>query len=61
VQHAVLGDHPCEALGYQLSETPGEIERPGPLLGEHSAYVYREILGLSDAEVEALAADGVLR
>ena len=61
VHHAVLGDHPCEALGYQLSETPGEIERPGPLLGEHSAYVYREILGLTDAEVEALAADGVLR
>ena len=61
VHHAVLGDHPCEALGYQLSETPGEIERPGPLLGEHSAYVYRDILGLSDAEIEALASDGVLR
>jgi crotonobetainyl-CoA:carnitine CoA-transferase CaiB-like acyl-CoA transferase len=61
VHHAALGDHPCEALGYRLSETPGEIERPGPLLGEHSAYVYRDILGLRDAEVEALAADGVLR
>jgi len=41
MQHAVLGAHTCEALGYRLSETPGAIERPGPLLGEHSRYVYR--------------------
>jgi len=61
VQHAVLGDHPCEALGYQLSETPGAIERPGPLLGEHSAFVYHEILGLDDGAVAALIAEGILR
>jgi crotonobetainyl-CoA:carnitine CoA-transferase CaiB-like acyl-CoA transferase len=47
-------------MGYRLSATPEEIERPGPLLGEHGAYVYREVLGLSDAEIDALARDGVL-
>jgi crotonobetainyl-CoA:carnitine CoA-transferase CaiB-like acyl-CoA transferase len=57
----VLGDHPCELLGYRLSGTPGEILRPGPLLGEHSDWVYREILGLDDAEIDSLSADGVLR
>ncbi len=61
VQHAALGEHACEALGYRLSATPGVIERPGPLLGEHSEHVYRDILGLGDAEVERLSADGVLR
>lgn len=61
VHHAVLGDHPCESLGYRLSETPGEIERPGPLLGEHSGSVYREILGLGDDEIRSLEAEGVLR
>lgn len=61
VAHEVLGDHTCEALGYALSGTPAAIERPGPLLGEHSQHVYRDILGLADDEIAVLAADGVLR
>ena len=58
--HAVIGEHFCEAMGYRLSATPEEIERPGPRLGEHGAAIYRDILGLSDEEVAALARDGVL-
>ena len=61
LQHAVLGDHPVEALGYRLSETPGEIARPGPRLGEHGDRIYRDILGLSDAEIDELEREGVLR
>jgi crotonobetainyl-CoA:carnitine CoA-transferase CaiB-like acyl-CoA transferase len=60
VQHAVLGAHTCEELGYHLDATPGAIEQPGPLLGEHSASVYREMLGLSEVEIDSLATDGVL-
>ncbi|MBY0274616.1 CoA transferase [Candidatus Binatia bacterium] len=60
VQHAVLGPHTCERLGYALSATPGEIERQGPLLGEHGTYVYRDILRLSEQEVAALHGEGVL-
>jgi crotonobetainyl-CoA:carnitine CoA-transferase CaiB-like acyl-CoA transferase len=60
VQHEVLGAHTCEKLGYELSGTPGAIERQGPLLGEHSTYVYRQILGLTDQELETLRGDGVL-
>ena len=59
--HAVIGEHPCEALGYRLSATPEEIERPGPLLGEHGEMVYREILGLTPGEIEHLTAEGVLQ
>ncbi len=61
MEHAALGSHLCEALAYRLSDTPGEIARPGPLLGEHGEHVYREILGLSDDEIAALTRDGVLR
>lgn len=61
MQHAVIGEHLVEALGYRLSATPEEIARPGPLLGEHGARVYREILGLSDEEIESLTREGVLR
>ena len=60
VQHEVLGPHTCEQLGYALSATPGAIERQGPLLGEHSEHVYREILGLSADVVEGLRTEGVL-
>jgi crotonobetainyl-CoA:carnitine CoA-transferase CaiB-like acyl-CoA transferase len=58
--HEVIGDHLGEAMGYRLSETPEEIRLPGPRLGEHSDYVYREILHLSDDEIATLSRDGVL-
>jgi benzylsuccinate CoA-transferase BbsF subunit len=44
---------------FALSETPAELRR-SPLLGEHNEHVYREILGLSQEEVDALTADGVI-
>ena len=31
-----------------------------PLLGEDTATVYRELLGLTDGDLEQLAADGVI-
>jgi benzylsuccinate CoA-transferase BbsF subunit len=58
--HAVIGEHPVEALGYRLSATREEIALPGPRLGEHGDYVYREILGLTDEEIAGLTRDGVL-
>src|SRR5690606_14264070 len=60
VQHEVLGRHTCEKLGYALSAMPGAIERQGPMLGEDSAYVYSEILRLSDDAIATLREDGVL-
>jgi crotonobetainyl-CoA:carnitine CoA-transferase CaiB-like acyl-CoA transferase len=49
------------ALGCPLhfSATPTSIDRPAPLLGEHTREVLREY-GYSDAEIEALAAEGVI-
>ncbi len=61
LRHAVLGEHPVEKLGYELSDTPASIDRPGPRLGEHGDFVYREILGLGDDEIASLAREGVLR
>jgi crotonobetainyl-CoA:carnitine CoA-transferase CaiB-like acyl-CoA transferase len=56
--HRTLG--PVRQLGspMRLSETPVRIERAGPLLGEDSAGVLREI-GVGDDELERLARDGV--
>jgi crotonobetainyl-CoA:carnitine CoA-transferase CaiB-like acyl-CoA transferase len=43
-----------------LSETPGEIRRPAPLLGEHNNYVYGELLGLSGDEIAELVQKKVI-
>jgi crotonobetainyl-CoA:carnitine CoA-transferase CaiB-like acyl-CoA transferase len=41
---------------WRMSESPAHIRLPAPALGEHNAYVLRELLGLSDDEIAALNA-----
>ena len=57
--HAQAG--PTKALGCPIhfSETPTAITRSAPMLGEHTRQVLREH-GYSDADVDALAAEGVV-
>jgi len=45
----------------RLSETPGEVYAPAPLLGQHSDEVLREILGYSPEEIESLNKEGVIK
>jgi crotonobetainyl-CoA:carnitine CoA-transferase CaiB-like acyl-CoA transferase len=49
------------ALGCPIhfSDTPTRIDRPAPMLGEHTREVLREF-GYADAEIDALAAAGVV-
>ena len=44
----------------RLSETPGEVRSPAPLLGEHSVEVLREVLGYAPDRIEALKKEGVI-
>lgn len=57
------GDHPpvrMHAPTPRLSGTPASIRWPGGELGEHNTEIYRNELGCSEAELAALAADGVI-
>jgi crotonobetainyl-CoA:carnitine CoA-transferase CaiB-like acyl-CoA transferase len=53
VTHPVEGEMSALGIPVKLSDTPGAVRRPAPLLGEHTAEVLREA-GLSDAEIAAL-------
>jgi crotonobetainyl-CoA:carnitine CoA-transferase CaiB-like acyl-CoA transferase len=41
----------------QFSKTPGSIRMPAPTLGEHNDLILRDVVGLSEADIEALKAD----
>jgi crotonobetainyl-CoA:carnitine CoA-transferase CaiB-like acyl-CoA transferase len=60
VHHTAIGEVRVDGMPMHLSETDWVIARGAPCLGEHNQRVYREILDLSDDEIEALAAEGVI-
>jgi crotonobetainyl-CoA:carnitine CoA-transferase CaiB-like acyl-CoA transferase len=45
---------------FRASATPASIRRPAPLLGEHTAEVLTEVLGLAPAEIARLADAGAI-
>ncbi len=59
LDHKEIGIHANDANCFTLSESPPTY-KPAPLLGEHTDWVLREILGLPDAEIEDLRQSGVL-
>lgn len=59
LDHPEAGRIAHDGLTFALSATPGEIRR-APLLGEHNEYVYKEVLGFSEEEVNQLITEGVL-
>ena len=60
VEHPVTGLDFVPKVVCNLSETPGEIRRPAPLLGEHNNYVFGELLGLSEEDIETLVEKKVI-
>jgi crotonobetainyl-CoA:carnitine CoA-transferase CaiB-like acyl-CoA transferase len=61
VAHPVVGTHTYPTLPLQLTSHRGRWSaNPAPTLGEHTESVLRDLLGLSDAEISALRADGII-
>lgn len=55
-QHPTAGDLYFQGCVMKLSETPGSVDFPSPLLGQHN----QEIFGITAEEEEKLKAEGVL-
>ncbi len=60
VDHPVLGKQTVIAPVWKLSETPLEVSGPAPLFGQHNRYVFGDLLGLDDSEIERLIENGVI-
>jgi crotonobetainyl-CoA:carnitine CoA-transferase CaiB-like acyl-CoA transferase len=60
VPHPTLGTVKMQNVFPRLSDTPGGVNWPGPPLGGHNDEIYRERLGLSEAEIRALTERGVV-
>ncbi len=58
LKHPVIGEHSYHAPAYILSETPCDLNRAGPTLGQDNDYVYKEILGLTDDDIADMLAGG---
>ncbi|WP_018591741.1 CaiB/BaiF CoA transferase family protein [Terrisporobacter glycolicus] len=55
-EHPTAGNQYFQGCVMKLSETPGTIDTPAPLLGQHNA----EVFGLSEEELKQLKQEGVI-
>ena len=60
VHHPELGELAMQNVAPRLSATPGAIQWVGPELGAHNDEIFGTVLGLSEGEIAALRAAGVI-
>ena len=58
-EHPVIGNYKDIAAPVYLNETPGAMRSSAPLLGQHTAEILHSV-GLGEAELSFLRADGVI-
>lgn len=56
IEHPTAGTISMQGIVPKLSATPGTIETPSPLLGQHN----KEVFGLSEEEEQLLIEEGIL-
>jgi CoA:oxalate CoA-transferase len=59
VDHPLAGKTALPGIPIKLSETPGTIREPAPLLGEHTVEILSDILGYSPEQIEGMQKQGL--
>jgi len=60
VNHDAMGGVRVDGEPVHLSRTDWSIDQGAPLLGQHNEYVYGDLLGLSQSEIDELTTEGVI-
>jgi crotonobetainyl-CoA:carnitine CoA-transferase CaiB-like acyl-CoA transferase len=58
--HPIVGESLYERTGTRLASSPGGYDRAGPTLGQDNDWALRDLLGLSESEVDALRSAGAV-
>jgi len=61
LDHPEIGPHEYVRSNFILSETPGELKQPAPLLGEHTEYVFLELLNMPPNDFDQLLVESVFQ
>lgn len=61
IEHPKHGHRTVMGPPWKFSATPAEVRGPAPLSGQHEGYVFGDLLGLPEDEIESLRADRVIR
>jgi crotonobetainyl-CoA:carnitine CoA-transferase CaiB-like acyl-CoA transferase len=59
--HPVAGSIRMTGPPVRMSDTPGNVRTPAPLLGEHTEAILRDRLGMTEDEVARLNQAGIIR
>lgn len=60
VEHPVIGRAKIPGIPFKLSETPGSVERPSPLVGEHNEFILGKYLNIDKEELKKLKEEGAI-
>jgi crotonobetainyl-CoA:carnitine CoA-transferase CaiB-like acyl-CoA transferase len=60
IDRPFVGSHPQPSPAYRENGRPFVARHPAPTLGEYNIRVLREILGLSQAEIDKLSTAGII-
>ena len=58
-RHPEMGDHAYCYPGFDLADAPGDIVGPAPCVGADNDFVFRDLIGLSEAEYATYRQHGV--
>src|ERR671916_1170325 len=60
VEDPEIGPFPMQNVVPRLSETPGEVRWTGPKLGQHNDEVFKEVLGMTEENLDRLRERGIV-